>query len=168
MLCPIKQCQEKGLFSLLSTVGIISNTIDSPLFFCLKHIHQMSELYSTYKGIESMQGFACLFSDFWWTSSLTEEKKNQFDFLIELRNAAEVSLHLREQFQDKLKDEIPKHGHLFYMQRMHQSIAELNDFLEHGGETWKRVRSSKRGRGCRSKRAFPSSCTYTHIPQEFS
>lgn len=129
MLCPIRDCEKKGVLSLTKELGLESKTIDSPLLFCRDHFCDMCDTYSTYKGIEDMQGFLCLFSDFWWT-------RNDFDFLTDLRNSAELALSLRERFQERLKDEIPKDGHQHFMNEMRQSIDELNIYLENRGEKW--------------------------------
>ncbi len=55
-------------------------------------------------------------------------KKRVPKTLADLRNAAELSLQLREKFQEKLKDKISKDGHQFYMEQMRESIINLNDF----------------------------------------
>ncbi len=140
VLCAIKKCDEKGLFSVNEELGIIAKTIDPPLLFCKTHLLEMCDLYSVYKGIESMHGFLCLFSDFWWTEIIQEEGTEGYGSLVDLRNAAELSLQLRE---EKLKDEIPKDGHQFYMEQMHESIMDLNDFLENRGTKWSIVRRRK-------------------------
>ena len=41
MLCPIRDCEEKGVLSLTKELGLESKTIDSPLLFCRDHFCDM-------------------------------------------------------------------------------------------------------------------------------
>ena len=139
MLCPIRECEEKGVLSVTKELGLEFKTIDSPLLFCKDHFSEMRDTYSTYKGIEDMQGFMCLFGEFWWA-------QHNITFLVDLRNSAELALSLREKFQGRLKDEIAKEGHLHYMHEMRQSIDDLNVYLESGGAKWTFPKTKKNKR----------------------
>lgn len=93
VLCARKKCDEKGLFSVNKELGIIAKTIDPPLLFCKAHLLEMCDLYSMYKGIESMQGFLCLFSShFWWTQIIQEDWRVWFISRLTKRSRIEFTV----------------------------------------------------------------------------
>ena len=128
----------KRVYCLTKNLGIQSHSIDPPLLFCPSHFPGMSHLYSVYKGLESMEGFLVIFASDWYWSQLN------MDFLRELHDAIELSLSLRHRFQSRLKEEVEKKGHEWFMAELQEAINRLHDFLETGGKGWTVVSRKKR------------------------
>src|SRR5579883_3208098 len=116
-LCPIEGCVRQGVYSLTEALQTISPTTDQPLLFCQAHFPSSLELYSLYKGLESMKGWMCLFCcEEWWKQIQKQDGNNVF--LFDLLHTAELSLSLRERFQSQLKESVDKGGHLHWMGEM--------------------------------------------------
>lgn len=144
VFCPIKECKKQGLFSISKELNIQNRSIDPPILFCHEHFPEMLELYSIYKGLETMNGFQNLFCDDSWWQQLKIEEGLGILFLRELHDSAELSVVLRSNFQSKLKDEIENSGHLYFIAKLQESVNRLKDFLDHGGQEWTVVRCTKK------------------------
>lgn len=129
MICAIKECEEKGVFSISKELNIQYQSIDPPILFCHGHFPEMLELYSIYKGLEQTQGFMCIQSSHLYWQDIIKQDGSTINFFIELLEVAVLALHFRRKFQSVLKESINKDGHMYWMSGIADGIINLRKFL---------------------------------------